>query len=160
MTDDRTDDARKSAVLQKIERAILRVGAARQQYLNASQGSGIPEELRREFHVAVLNYYIELRPFRHNKAVTDMWESVELWETDDGDTVKGLDTLLQWVGRKRTAQSHSPGRGTARETTSKPEYIRPRRLLRLSMLLDDIAHDLGFTPDSKTPVAEPTEATV
>lgn len=151
---------RTSATLQKIEQAILRVGAIRQQYVDQCQNGGIPPKLRKEFHSAVINYYIELRPFRDHQNVKDVWQNAEILTNENGDTVEGLENLLLWVSKTRPSQSDAPGRGNSTQGSREPDTLPPQQLLRISMKLDDIAHELGFSPDSKTPVADATEAVV
>jgi len=148
------------ATLQKIEQAILRVGRARQQYIEQCQAGTISPRLQREFHSAVINYYIELRPFRDNKAISDDWDDVKLWTDNNGEPVTGFDTLLDWVDMKRPSQTKVPGRANNRTETLEPDTLPAEKLLHISMELDDIAHELGFAPDSKTPIADPTEAMV
>lgn len=159
--DKNKDGPEASATLKKIEQAILRVGAIRQRYLDQCQTSGgISPRLRKEFHSAVLNYYIELRPFRNHQNVKDDWQNAEILTDQDGDSVEGLSHLLNWVNRTRASQSTTPGRGNATQGSREPELLPPQQLLKLSMLLDDIAHELGFAPESKTPVADATEAVI
>jgi hypothetical protein len=156
---DQDGSEKSSATLKKIEQAILRVGAIRQQYIDSCQRGPIPQQLQKEFHSAVINYYIELRPFRDHKNVKEEWQSATIL-TNDGDEVEGLENLLDWVDKTRASKASSPGRSTTTHGSREPDTLPPRQLLRISMKLDDVAHELGFSPDSKTPVADASEAVV
>lgn len=160
MTYGKDDDQRRSnASLQKIEQAMLRVGAARQQYIQACQNGGASDHLLRELHTAVLNYYYELRPYRENKQIKTDWKNATV-TTRDGDEVTGLGELEKWVDRKRASNNTAPGRGTTTSQKAVPDRLPASDLLRLSATLDDFAHKLGFTPDTKRPVATADDAVV
>lgn len=139
---------RTTAALQKVEQAMLRVGAARQQFIEANQSSNLTDRILRQFHAAVMNYYLELRPYRQNALISEEWETATLWHRD-GEEVEGLDHLRSWVSRKRQSESKNPGRGTSSSQNVEPDRLPAEDLLRISLLLDDLAYELGFSAPTK-----------
>lgn len=142
------DGGRSQAPLQKIEQAMLRVGAVRQRYVDANQQNAANEGLLREMHAAVINYYLELRPYRNNSLISEQWETATLW-TDNGEPVQGLTSLRQWVTPKRATKGNKPGRGTSSEGDVEADRLPAQALLNVSLVLDDISHELGFSAPTK-----------
>lgn len=148
MSSNNGDTTQTAAPLQKIEQAMLRVGAARQKYINASQTGAAPESLLRDYHAAVINYYMELRPYRDNSIISEQWTDATLWDTGE-NTVTGVDSLQAWISPTRSAQSQAAGRGTTKQTGREPDRLGAQQLVAVSMLLDDLAAQLGFAASTK-----------
>lgn len=139
--DDNQTDPRRSQITEAMED----VAYYRQQFLRAVQSNqGNHPNLRREFHSAVINYWIALRPYRDNDALVDKWEHARVWKNDNGDWVTGLDSLQDWVNRTRTvtvneSSGYDEGGKTAMEVS---EALPMKALVRVSMILDDVASQM------------------
>lgn len=129
----------------RIGEAMDDVAYYRQQYLRAVQSNQAHHpRLRREFHSAVINYWMELRPYRDNDALVDKWKQARVWKDDNGDWVTGLDSLQDWVNRTRTvtvneSSGYDEGGQTVQEVS---EALPMKALMRVSMILDDIASQM------------------
>lgn len=127
---------------QQVAEAMEDVAHYRRQYLRAAQNNQANHpELRREFHSAVLDYWLALRPFRNNDALTEQWQTARVWQNDDGSWQTGIDSLQNWVNRTKTvsvdtASGYDQSGG---ETRTVPETLPAKALIRVSLILDDIA---------------------
>lgn len=149
MSTNKHEQQRYSAPVQKVEQAMLRTGAARQEYIKHRQHGEPPEGVLKQFHISLINYWMELRPYRNNGNVDKQWEEAELWERPNGETVTGLDHLREWVSRMQPGQSKSAGRGTSKQADARPARLPEEALVDISLVLDDIAHELGFSAQTK-----------
>lgn len=125
----------------QVQDAMEDVAYYRQQYLRAAQ-SNHPNhpELRREFHSAVINYWMTLRPYRDNDALVNKWQEARVWKGEDGWQT-GLDSLQDWVNRTRkvTVKESSGYDEAGRKQIEVSEALPMKALLRVSLILDDIA---------------------
>jgi hypothetical protein len=129
-----------------IETAQLRVAQLRTQYLrSAAHGTANDAELRADFHAAVMEYYLALRPYRDEGALGERWKDAILWERADGSKVRGFDTLGGWINRQKQVAAGSNSRGQAQQRDTRPEHLPPEKLIRVSSALDDIAKTLGIS---------------
>jgi hypothetical protein len=122
----------------------------RRLYLDAAQqGTESDADFKRAFHTAVLNYWIELRPYRKQDILGEKWSETRLWKQDNGTWAKGLDALEHWINRQRTVavQSQSGYDSGAEEPRAVTETLSGKALLRVSMILDEIASELGLRID-------------
>lgn len=126
----------------QVQDAMEDVAYYRQQYLRAVQ-SNQPNhpELQREFHSAVINYWMTLRPYRDNDALVNKWQEARVWKGSDGTWQTGLDSLQDWVNRTKTVTvSESSGYDDAGDRQIEVSETLPMKaLLRVSLILDDIA---------------------
>jgi hypothetical protein len=128
----------------KIEDAMARTAALREEYIQAAQTDSIGPKLIKRWHSSVINYYVELRVYRDNDLIAEKWEKCRMWPDDDGEWIQGMDTLINWVNRAEPSSKNHPGRGQSTETTVRSKSLSPDQLMRVSMLLDEFAHDLGI----------------
>jgi len=139
------DSTRRGPARQNVDEAMEEVAHYRHQYLRAAQaGESDNLELRREFHSAVLNYWLSLRPYRNTDALGQKWQEAQLWKDDANEWVTGLDNLQDWVNRTRTVTVAGEGgheRGEP-ETRTVSEPLPAKALLRVSMILDDLASQI------------------
>jgi hypothetical protein len=140
----------------KLEAAMQEVAEYRREYIRASvSGVGGDQSLLRGFHAAVICYYCELRPYREEGEIEDIWDEVVLWETADSERVQGLETLERWINATETHQVDQPGRGAATRPEQQPACLDGDRLLRVSYVLDEV----GKALDLAVPVPESTHRT-
>jgi len=145
MTAKYRDEEEVSSARQVIEAAQLRVAQLRRTYLeSAAHGVENDPSLRADFHAAVMEYYLALRPYRDEGAVESKWDDAILWTEDDGSKVRGFDSLGDWINRRKVVGVDSSSRGQNAESDSRPDHLPPQRLIRVSSALDDIAKRLGI----------------
>lgn len=129
---------------QKLEDALREMADFRKQFIFAhAAGVGVDDRTKRGFHAAVINCYTELIPYRDHRSVKQKWDDALLWETEDG-WVKGLSTLDDWIMRTSSAQEEKPGRRSGKVTVSKPQCLEPIHAYRVSLILDQVAKELGI----------------
>lgn len=153
---------------QKIEDAMQEVAEYRRLYLEATQsGQAADRSLQSAFHTAVLNYWIELRNYRNWDILGQKWEEAHLWRDNENQWVTGLDNLERWIDRTQTITVNDGG-GYDKGNPDQREIPQPlpgKALLRVSMILDEIASELGLRieiDDGKRPkgrVSNPDENT-
>lgn len=135
-----------------IENASIQCYLARSECLRLKSEYGeVPEEFRREFQNAIVDYYWALRPLREKPKLKDKWNRIQLakgWTDGDDEPVAGLDTIarLDELVETDTIERHSM-RGTVRETVARQQVLPFRILKGISGTFDDVAAQLGFVPE-------------
>jgi hypothetical protein len=141
----RDDDDTARAPQRIVEQSMLRVAHAKLEYIRAVNGvsDADADRLQRELHAEVLGYYLALKPYSWKDDIQSDWTSAKLWQTDDG-WERGLDSLGQWINRKRERQGPSRRRGQTGDVELEPDTLPAEVLIRVSGILDDIARKLGI----------------
>ena len=111
------------------------------------------ERAQREFHNAVMQYWKIMEWFRDNRQASDLWQ----------EQVPDSDYALEDLGALRFETVG--GTEWSEEEDGTVQYEEPFALpiqtsARMVSQLDKVAHQLGFSPSTKTPRADPSEATV
>jgi hypothetical protein len=155
------DDPGQSTVARSRERLIAqaqeRTYKSAQRYIQAANSvddSGMQQAGAAELHNAVIGYYRALAPLSDHSAVSGFWDSVELWESPDGETVTGFDALADWAVRYRTTTDSAVGfTGRERQQQREPARLPPQVSLQIAQQLHRAAVKLGFKP----PMADTTD---
>lgn len=148
MSRSRSEQNSSNVPLAKIENSMDQTAAMREAYIQAAQAEQVGGELIKRWHSSVINYFVELRVYRHNDLIQKKWEQCRMWPDENGDWVTGMDTLIDWVNRPEQTTQQNIGRGSSTETTFRTGSLSPEKLMRVSMLLDEFAHDLGIRIDT------------
>jgi hypothetical protein len=145
--------ARGHARREIIESAQVQCYLARSECLRAKAEVGdVPEEFRREFQNAIVDYYWALRPMRRKPKLKDVWNELVLadgWvDPDEEEPIAGLDTIQQLddITDTDTVDRHTM-RGAVAETVTRQRVLPFWILKSISGTLDDAAAELGFVPD-------------
>lgn len=138
------DEANASVPREKIEGALREMAEYRKQVIYGhAAGFGIDERTARGFHASVINTYTELTTYREHRTVKKKWENARLWQ-ENGQWVTGLSSLDEWIHKTGTAKEPKPGRRAGTKEVSKPVYLPPMKAYRVSLILDDVAKELGI----------------
>jgi len=85
------DSSDSRAPLQKLESAMTEVSQYRRQLMQAVQsGRTHDQQLLREFHAALMNYYYETQQYSDWSVLQGKWENARLWRRDDATTHGGV----------------------------------------------------------------------
>jgi hypothetical protein len=130
-----------------VESSMIRVAETKIQFIRAFHGVGERDldRLNRELHAEVLGYYLALKPYSWSDGIEEKWENAQLWRSERGQWVEGLDELSKWIQREREVQEPSTKRGGGARVVTEPAVLDPEKLIRVAGLLDDIARQLGIT---------------
>lgn len=130
------------------------VALSRREYFQRVQANADDDpDFLRGFHADVIGYYTELRPYRDADPLGNKWRAAKMWpENGDWDApdehwVKGVDVLSRYIDYKVPAESDSGGWGTRAKDEMVSTYLNSEKLVRASMVLDEIARDLGIAID-------------
>ena len=111
------------------------------------------ERARREFHNAVMQYWKIMEWFRDHSQATDLWDEQV---TDSKYSLADLGDL-RFETHQTTEWSNDENQSVERE---EPFSLPIETSARMVSQLDKVAHTLGFSPRTKNPRANPSEATV
>ncbi|MFB6200866.1 MAG: hypothetical protein ABEI98_02535 [Halorhabdus sp.] len=130
----------------KLGSAMQEVARYRRDYIRSRQlpNRQATDGLIRGFHSAVINLYSELRPYRDVDALGNKWRNAKMWRDDNGEWVRGVDTLANWIDREVTVEESQPGRGGGSDTVTVAAHLSGPQLLRASWILDEIGRELGI----------------
>jgi hypothetical protein len=136
------------------------VNEARLKYVQAGgQDRYVSPRALREFHSAVIGYYMALRPHRKHDDVSEIWETAEIADSSDAVAIvdgslqettvetggaDGLDALADWIGAETTVETSLNRANGATKVQQAPVVLSGQALLRASSVLDDVAEKLGF----------------
>lgn len=126
-----------------IEDSLIEYHSARFAYLKAVHGNGqslSQQKAAKQLHVAVVNLYLTLQPFRTHNAIADQWDDVVLWEK--GGQPVGLEALGGYIDREIVVEEPKKMRSgtTTREITN---HLLPDKALRVGQTLVELGRELG-----------------
>jgi len=105
-------------------------------YEEQARGS-ISDKTRSHLQSAVLRYYCVLRRYRDEDSLSEEWHQ------------RDFSVLEDLIDQTEEVRVEKAGRGKSTVTKRRPLRLEPRRAVRLSLSLDDVAHELGFTAQAE-----------
>ncbi|MEY7850906.1 hypothetical protein AB7C87_17100 [Natrarchaeobius sp. A-rgal3] len=107
------------------------------------------EAAKTTLHVAVVHYWISLRPWA---ATSDYyWDQVQIYKNEDG-WVKGMKNLDPWIYSVETVEINQEDavEGESTETKEVARTMPPQIAARAILVLDQLFRDSPFAPGQQT----------
>jgi len=126
-----------------IEDSLVEYHTARLAYLKAVHGNGqsaTRQKATKQLHVAVVNLYLTLQPFRTHNAIADQWDDVVLWK--EGGQPAGLEALGSYIDREVVVKE-SKNMRSGSTTRTRTEFLLPDKALRVGQTLVELGRELG-----------------